>query len=211
MIRIWNPWENRKIQLRTTARQGATNLGASSQMKSSPKDPYNLLEKLRVIPDWPKKGVNFIDVTTLLKDPDAFHRVVDVLTDYFRQKGADVVVGIEARGLMIGAPVAYNLGVGFVPARKKGKLPAEKVSTEYTLEYSSELLEMHVGSISPRQRVGLIDDLLSTGGTAEAAIRLIEEMGGIIAGLGFIVELDFLKGREKLSNYELLSLAHVLE
>jgi len=168
----------------------------------------DIKSKLRVIPGWPKKGVNFIDITTLLGDSEAFKSVIDSLTAYFSPKKITSVVGIEARGFMIGAPVAYKLGVGFVPARKKGKLPFKKYSIEYSLEYGSEFIEMHRDAISKGERVAIIDDLLATGGTAEATVRLVEKLGGKVAGIAFMVELDFLKGREKLVGYDVLSLVH---
>ncbi len=171
-------------------------------------DEKYLKLKLRVIRDWPKKGVNFIDITTLLKDPEAFRRVIDILADHFSSKSVDVLVGIEARGLMIGAPVAYKLGVGFVPARKVGKLPHRTLSMEYTLEYSSAYLEMHRDGVRKGQRVGIIDDLLATGGTAAATAKLVEKLGGEVVDLSFLVELDFLKGRRKLGKYNVFSLVH---
>jgi adenine phosphoribosyltransferase len=155
--------------------------------------------------------VNFVDITTLLKDPKAFKAVIDVMTEYFERRKIDAVVGIEARGLMLGSPIAYNLGLGFVPARKKGKLPAEKFTIEYTLEYGAEFIEMHTDGLKEGQRVGIVDDLLATGGTAEATGKLVEKLGGIIAGYGFLVELDFLHGREKLKDSEILSLVHFSE
>ncbi len=160
------------------------------------KTESGLKTKLRVIPDWPKKGVNFIDITTLLRDAKAFATVIDELTEYFSTKKVDCVVGIEARGFMLGAPIAYKLTVGFVPARKKGKLPFRKYSKEYSLEYGTEFVEMHRDGIRKGERVAIIDDLLATGGTAEAVISLVEKLGGKVVGLGFLVELDFLKGRE---------------
>lgn len=168
----------------------------------------DLKKKLRVIPDWPRKGVNFIDITTLLRDAEAFKTVVNSLSEYFARKRIDSVVGIEARGFMVGAPVAYKLGVGFVPARKKGKLPFKKLSMEYSLEYGTEFVEMHRDGIKKGQRVAIIDDLLATGGTAEATSKLVEKMGGKIVGLAFLVELDFLHGREKLEKYDMISLVH---
>ena len=168
----------------------------------------DLKAKLRVIPDWPRKGVNFIDITTLLKDATSFRYVIDALTEHFSRKKIDSVVGIEARGFAIGAPVAYKLGVGFIPARKKGKLPFKKLSMEYSLEYGTELVEMHRDSIKKGQQIAVVDDLLATGGTAEATVRLVEKMGGKVAGLAFLVELDFLKGRKKLEKYDLISLVH---
>ncbi len=168
----------------------------------------DLKAKLRVIPNWPKKGVNFIDITTLLMEAGAFRAAVDSLTANFARKKIDSVVGIEARGFMLGAPVAYKLGVGFVPARKRGKLPFKKFSVEYTLEYGTEFVEMHRDGIQRGERVAIIDDLLATGGTAEATVRLVEKLGGKVAGLAFLVELDFLKGRKKLEKYDLFSLVH---
>ncbi|MFI5419517.1 MAG: adenine phosphoribosyltransferase [Nitrososphaerales archaeon] len=165
-----------------------------------------LKSKLRVIPGWPKKGVNFIDITTLLKDPAAFRSVVEIFAENFRRKKLDAIVGIEARGFIVGAPVAYELGVAFIPARKKGKLPYKKYSMEYTLEYGAEYVEIHQDSISKGQRVGIIDDLLATGGTAEATVKLVEKMQGIVIGLEFLVELDFLKGREIVEMYDLVTL-----
>ncbi len=160
------------------------------------------------MPGWPKKGVNFIDITTLLKDPATFRSVVEIFVEYFRGKHLDAIVGIEARGFIVGAPVAYELGVSFIPARKKGKLPFKKYSMEYTLEYGAEYVEIHQDSISKGQRVGIVDDLLATGGTAEATVKLIEKMHGIVSGLAFLVELDFLKGRERLGDRDVLTLVH---
>jgi adenine phosphoribosyltransferase len=161
-----------------------------------------------VIPNWPKKGVNFIDITTLLMNADAFRTVIDVLTRHFARKRIDAVVGVEARGFIIGAPVAYKLGIGFVPARKKGKLPFKRLSVEYSLEYGTQFVEMHSDAIRRGQRIAIVDDLLATGGTAEATVKLVEKMGGTVAGLAFVVELDFLKGRSKLGKYDLISLVH---
>ena len=167
-----------------------------------------LKSKLRIIPDWPKKGVNFVDITTLLKDAKAFKSVIDMFTNYFARKKIEAIVGIEARGLMLGSPVAYNLGIGFVPARKKGKLPAEKYTMEYMLEYGSEYIEMHTDGLEKGQKVAIVDDLLATGGTAEATARLVEKLGGVVSGYSFLVELDFLRGRQKIQNYDILSLVH---
>ncbi len=168
----------------------------------------DLKSKLRVIPGFPKSGVNFVDITTLMSDKLAFKYAIDVLTAYFTERKIDTIVGIEARGFMVGAPIAYNLGVGFVPARKKGKLPSKKLSMEYELEYNTELIEMHEDSITPGERVGVVDDLLATGGTADATAKLVEKLGGSVVGIGFIVELDFLKGREKIKRYDMTSLVH---
>jgi adenine phosphoribosyltransferase len=167
-----------------------------------------LKEKLRVVPGFPKKGVNFIDITTLVKDPVAFRSVVDVFSAYLSKIGIDVVVGIEARGFIIGSAVAYKMGVGFVPARKKGKLPFETMSAGYTLEYGTEYIEMHTDGVSKGQKVGIVDDLLATGGTAEATLHLVEKLGGKVVALAFLVELDFLHGRDKLNGYEMKSLVH---
>jgi adenine phosphoribosyltransferase len=176
-----------------------------------PMTKAQLKSKLRVIPGWPKMEVNFIDITTLLKDARAFRSVVNILTEHFAKKKIDAVVGIEARGLMLGSPVAYNLGLGFIPARKKGKLPAEKYTVEYTLEYGAEYIEMHTDGLLPGQKVAIIDDLLATGGTAEATAKLVEKLGAIVSGFGFLVELDFLHGRDKINKYEIMSLVHFRE
>jgi len=170
-----------------------------------------LKEKLRVIPGFPKQGVNFVDITTLLKDAPSFKKAVDLLTEQFSRRKLDLVVGIEARGFMIGGAIAYNLGLGFVPARKKGKLPGTKIFEEYSLEYSSEYLEMHSDAISKGQRIGIVDDLLATGGTAQATAKLVEKIGGIVSCIGFLVELDFLNGRKKIMNYDVFSLVHYSE
>ncbi len=179
--------------------------------KETREENSDLKSELRVIPGFPKKGVNFIDITTLLKDPAAFKRAVDRMTALFSKRKIDVLVGIEARGFMIGAPIAYNLGVGFVPARKMGKLPGKKLTEEFSLEYGWELLEMHENSINLGQKVGIVDDLLATGGTAKAATKLVEKMGGKVSCLGFLVELDFLKGRQKIREYNIFSLVHYYE
>jgi adenine phosphoribosyltransferase len=170
-----------------------------------------LKAKLRVIPGFPKQGVNFIDITTLLKDAASFKSAIDFLTEEFSRRRLDLIVGIEARGFMIGSAIAYNLGLGFVPARKKGKLPSKTIFEEYVLEYSSEYLEMHSDAVSPGQRIGIVDDLLATGGTAAATARLVEKTGGVVSCIGFLVELDFLKGREKISKYDVFSLIHYNE
>ncbi len=141
-------------------------------------------------------------------DADAFRSVIDVLTRHFAKKRIDAVVGVEARGFIIGAPIAYKLRTGFVPARKRGKLPFKKLSVQYSLEYGTELVEMHSDAIKNGQRIAIVDDLLATGGTAEATAKLVEKMGGRVAGLAFLVELDFLKGRDKLEKYDLVSLVH---
>lgn len=168
----------------------------------------DLKAKLRIVPGFPKMGVNYIDITTLLKEPSAFKRTIDWMTIPLSKRKVDLIVGIEARGYMIAAPIAYNLGVGFVPARKRGKLPSQKFTEEYSLEYGSALLEMHEDGIKPGQNVGIVDDLLATGGTSEATARLVERMGGVVSCIGFLVELDFLHGREKIKKYDTFSLVH---
>jgi adenine phosphoribosyltransferase len=168
----------------------------------------DLKSKLRIIPDFPKAGINFVDITPLLNDPIYFKAAVDALTDFFSSRKVEVIAGIEARGFILGAPVAYNLGLGFTPARKKGKLPSAKLSMEYTLEYSTEYIEMHEDALRRGERVGVVDDLLATGGTAEATAKLIERLGGEVDSLAFLVELDFLHGRNYLSKYEVHSLVH---
>ncbi len=165
-------------------------------------------EKIREVRDWPKEGVNFKDITTLLQDGDAFREAVDAMAEFFKDKKIDKVAGIDARGFLIAAPVAYKLGKGLSILRKAGKLPFSAIKREYTLEYASNTLEMHKDAVSPGENVLLIDDLIATGGSAMAACDLIEELGGVIAGAGFIVNLPFLGGFEKLKarGYEIKSL-----
>jgi len=160
---------------------------------------------IREIPDWPKPGVLFYDITTLLKDPVGLHHAVDALANHFVGRLVDRVVGIEARGFIFAPMVAYRLNAGFVPVRKPKKLPAETISASYSLEYGKDALEMHRDAITPGQEVLIIDDLLATGGTAVAVAQLVESLGGHIAGIGFLIELEFLKGREKLPQYEVHS------
>lgn len=161
-----------------------------------------LSEKIRDIPDFPRPGILFKDITTLLKDGPALHEAIDALSARCRLLAPDVIVGMESRGFIFGAPVAYNLGIGFVPVRKLGKLPAVTVSTSYELEYGSTSVEMHRDAIEPGQRVVIVDDLLATGGTCSATIRLVEELGGIVVGAAFLIELGFLHGREALAGYQ---------
>ncbi len=165
-----------------------------------------LRDMIRDVPDFPIKGVLFKDITTLIKDADAFRRAVDALTEPFRGRKIDLVVAVEARGYVFGAPIAYNLGAGLVIVRKPGKLPAETISAEYSLEYGTNVLEMHKDAIAPGQRVLLVDDLLATGGSAKATVELIERLGGEVVGIAFLIELLFLKGIEKLRGYEVFSL-----
>ena len=162
--------------------------------------------RIRDIPDFPKKGVLFKDITTLLKDAAAFRTAIDLMTAHFQDKGIDAVVGMESRGFIIGAPLAYNLGAGFIPVRKPGKLPAPSIKAEYSLEYGSSCLEMHVDAIQPDQRVIIVDDLLATGGTAAATVDLVKRLGGNPVGLAFLLELSFLEGRSRLEGYEVFSL-----
>jgi len=166
----------------------------------------DLASMIRDVPDFPVKGVLFKDITTLIKDPDAFQEVIDRLVDRYADRDLDLVAAVESRGFIFGPPVAYQLGVGFVPIRKLGKLPAEKINASYTLEYGAETLEMHTDAIQPGQKVLIIDDLIATGGSAKAAIELVERLGGEVVGLGFLIELTFLHGREKLKNYEVYSM-----
>jgi adenine phosphoribosyltransferase len=165
-----------------------------------------LRKSIRDIPDFPKPGVTFKDITPLLADPVAFSTAVDAIVVSFGRGTIDKVVGIEARGFIIAAPVAYHFGAGFVPLRKPGKLPYETVSEPYELEYGTEALELHTDAFGPGDRVLIVDDVLATGGTARAACNLVEQAGGKVAGLAFVIELEFLNGREKLSNYEFMSL-----
>jgi len=166
----------------------------------------DLSSYIRVIEDFPKPGISFKDITTLLKDGQAYKVAIDALVDKVRELKADVIVGPEARGFLLGAPVAYALGIGFVPVRKPGKLPGETVSETYELEYGTDTLEVHADAILPGQRVAIVDDLLATGGTTSATVRLIEKTGAKVVGISFLIELSFLEGRKKLENYDVFSL-----
>lgn len=164
------------------------------------------LEKyIRVIEDFPKEGISFKDVTPLLKDGDAFRFTIKSIADKLRDLNVDVVVGPEARGFIFGAPIAYELGVGFVPVRKPGKLPAEIARYEYELEYGTDALEIHKDAIKEGTKVVLIDDLLATGGTIFSAAKLVEQLGGEVVHIGFLIELEFLNGRDKLKGYDVSS------
>lgn len=165
-----------------------------------------LLDKIRTVPDFPKKGIMFRDITTLLKDGPAFHKAVDLLYDRYRSAKIDIVVGVESRGFILGSVLAYRLGVGFVPLRKPGKLPAPAAQERYSLEYGTDALEIHNDAIVAGQRVLLHDDLLATGGTMLAGCRLVERLGGSIVGLCFLVELTSLKGRERRAPRDVFSL-----
>ena len=168
----------------------------------------DLRAKIREIPDFPKPGILFYDITTLLKDPDAFREVIDQMADQVKDSAIDLVVGMESRGFIFSAPLAYQLHAGFVPVRKPRKLPAPVARVTYDLEYGSDTLEIHMDAIAPGQRVVLVDDLLATGGTMEATVKLVRQLGGEIAGLAFAVELDFLNGRDRFKEYDVFSLLH---
>ena len=166
-----------------------------------------LLEKsIRNIPDFPKPGILFRDVTTLIQNKDAFKKSVDLLSKKYKNKGFDKVVGVEARGFIFGAAVAYKIGAGFVPVRKKGKLPYKTISATYELEYGTDTLEIHKDAITSGEKVLIIDDLLATGGTVKAVTELVNRLGGKISGIGFVIELVDLKGKEKLKDYPVFSL-----
>src|SRR2546428_5995884 len=167
-----------------------------------------LKKLIREVPDFPKKGILFYDITTLLKDKLGFATLIDALSEHYLQKEIDLVLGIEARGFIFGPALAYRLNAGFVPVRKPGKLPAATARYDYALEYGTNTLEIHKDAIQKGQRVIIVDDLLATGGTAEATAKLATSLGAEIAGLGFVVELDFLKGRAKLRQYDVYSLLH---
>ena len=165
-----------------------------------------LKEHIRDIPDFPQPGIVFKDLTPLLGDADAFRFTVDALVDHFDARPVDKVLGIEARGFIFAAPVAYRLGAGVVPVRKAGKLPSRVEQEQYALEYGVDLLEIHRDAIEPGDKVLIIDDVLATGGTASATVRLAERLGGHVLGLGFVIELDFLHGRAKLEGADVTSL-----
>jgi adenine phosphoribosyltransferase len=165
-----------------------------------------LAAKIRDVPDFPQPGILFKDITTLLQDGAAFRQALDALEGRCRPYGATRVVGIESRGFIFGAPLADRLGAGFVPARKLGRLPAETVRVEYTLEYGSNTVELHRDAVSPGERVLVVDDLLATGGTALATIKLVEMLGGVVAAVACLVELTFLNGRERLHGYDVEAL-----
>jgi adenine phosphoribosyltransferase len=167
-----------------------------------------LKQLIREVPDFPKKGILFYDITTLLKDKRGFATLIDALSEHYINKDIDLVLGMEARGFIFGPAVAYRLNAGFVPVRKPGKLPAETARLEYDLEYGSNILEIHRDAIQKGQRVIIVDDLLATGGTAAATVSLARTLGAEVCGLGFVVELDFLKGRDKLPGCDVFSLLH---
>jgi len=167
-----------------------------------------LASLIRDVPDFPVPGILFKDITTLICQPEALKETIDLLTAYYADASIDMVASIESRGFIFGAPLAYHLGAGFVPIRKPDRLPAKSISESYTLEYGTNTLEVHEDAIQPGQRVLIVDDLLATGGSALAAVNLMERLGGEIAGVAFVIELDFLNGRDKLEGYDVLSLIH---
>ncbi len=166
----------------------------------------DLAATIRDVPDFPIEGILFKDITTLLQQPEALKEAVDRLSNFAKKQNSDVIVGVESRGFIFGMPMAYNLGLGFVPVRKPGKLPADKISESYSLEYGTNTLEIHTDGIKPGQRVLVVDDLLATGGTALATCKLVERLGGVVAGVAFAIELEFLHGRDKLSQYDIYSI-----
>ena len=166
----------------------------------------DLRAKIREVPDFPKPGILFYDITTLLKEPDDFREVIDRMTEQVKDSAVDLVVGMESRGFIFSAPMAYQLHAGFVPVRKLGKLPAETIEVEYDLEYGTATLEIHKDAIQPGQRVLIVDDLLATGGTVQGTIELVQRLGGEIAGLSFMVELTGLHGREQLGDFQIHTL-----
>ncbi len=171
----------------------------------------NLKEMIRTVPDFPKAGIQFYDITTLLKNPYGLRTTIDRLVECIDDPNIDTVIGIEARGFIFAPALAYRLKAGFVPVRKPRKLPAATESVSYALEYGTDTLEIHKDAIGNGHRVLIADDLLATGGTAKAVVDLVERLGGEVAGLAFVIELDFLHGREKLSNYKVSSLLHYNE
>jgi adenine phosphoribosyltransferase len=168
----------------------------------------NLKKLIREVPDFPKPGINFYDITTLLLDAAGHGQTIDALTEQCRGMDIDKIIGIESRGFIFGSPLAYQLGAGFIPVRKPNKLPADKVSVSYELEYGTDTLEMHKDAVGDGHKVLIVDDLLATGGTARAVVDLVESVGGKVAGLLFVVELDFLNGRSKFDGYNVKSLIH---
>ena len=162
--------------------------------------------KIREIPDFPKDGILFYDITTLLKDPVAFKRVIDKIGGFYDSDGIQKVVAMESRGFILGAPVAYRLGAGFVPVRKPGKLPSDVYEARYELEYGSDSLAVHQDAIAPGEKVLIVDDLIATGGTVAATVQLVKQLGGIIHGIAFLIELTSLRGRNKLDGYNVISL-----
>ncbi|MCM3765410.1 MULTISPECIES: adenine phosphoribosyltransferase [Bacillaceae] len=168
----------------------------------------DLKQFVAIVPDYPKQGIVFKDITPLMNDGAAYKYATDQIVEYAQDKNIDIIVGPEARGFIIGCPVAYALGVGFAPVRKEGKLPRETIKVSYGLEYGKDVLTIHKDAIKPGQRVLITDDLLATGGTIDATIQLVEQLGGVVAGIAFLVELSYLEGRNKLEGYDILTLMH---
>ena len=166
----------------------------------------DLKKYVTIVEDWPKPGIRFKDITTIMDNGEAYKYATDQIVEYAKEVNADIIVGPEARGFIIGCPVAYALGIGFAPVRKEGKLPREVIRAEYGLEYGKDILTMHKDAVKPGQRVLIVDDLLATGGTIEATIKLVEQLGGEVVGCAFLIELTYLNGREKLKNYNIRTL-----
>ena len=163
-------------------------------------------EHIKIVQDWPKKGIEFKDITPLMANGEVFRKAVDEIVEYAKDKEVDLIVGPEARGFIIGCPVSYALGTGFVPVRKEGKLPREVIKVDYGLEYGENVLTIHKDAVKPGQRVLVTDDLLATGGTIEATIKLVEALGGVVVGCAFLIELSYLNGMDKLKGYDVLTL-----
>ncbi|SEO34846.1 adenine phosphoribosyltransferase [Amphibacillus marinus] len=161
---------------------------------------------ITVVQDWPKEGIQFKDITTLMDNGPAYKSAVDEIVAYAKEKNAEIVVGPEARGFIVGCPVSYALEIGFAPVRKEGKLPRDVIKVEYGLEYGKDVLTIHKDAIKPGQRVLITDDLLATGGTIEATVKLVEQLGGVVVGCAFLIELSYLNGRDKLNGHDVLTL-----
>jgi adenine phosphoribosyltransferase len=166
----------------------------------------NFKDYITIVPNWPKEGVQFKDISSLMNDGKVYKAATDKIVEYAKEMDVDVVVGPEARGFIVGCPISYALEIGFAPVRKPGKLPREVISYNYDLEYGTNTLTMHKDAIKPGQRVLITDDLLATGGTIEATIKLVEELGGIVVGIAFLIELSYLEGRKKLEGYDIFTL-----
>ncbi|WP_270179412.1 adenine phosphoribosyltransferase [Alkalihalobacillus sp. CinArs1] len=166
----------------------------------------NYKDYIAVVEDYPKEGIRFKDITPLMQNGEAYRGVVNDIADFAKDKNVDVIVGPEARGFIVGCPVAYILGIGFVPVRKEGKLPREVVKVDYGLEYGKDVLTIHKDAIKPGQRVLITDDLLATGGTINATIELVEKLGGVVVGLAFMIELSYLEGRKNLDRHDIFTL-----
>ncbi|WP_085523256.1 adenine phosphoribosyltransferase [Tuberibacillus sp. Marseille-P3662] len=166
----------------------------------------NFKDYVKIVEDFPKEGIKFKDITPLMQNGEAYQAAIQKIVEYAKDKDVDIIVGPEARGFIVGCPIAYELGIGFVPVRKKGKLPREVIEVEYGLEYGDNVLTMHEDAIKPGQKVLVVDDLLATGGTIDASIQLVEKLGGSVAGTAFMVELTYLSGRDKLNDYDVYTL-----